>query len=148
MLTIIEKVLLLQNVDIFSAVATEQLAFLAAIAQEVNAEKNQVLYRENDRPDGLFIVVTGTVRVLRGGAEIGRFGPNHALGIWVLFDDQPRLATVETTEETSLLFIGRDDFYDVLAEHTEIVQELFKRLVRRLHRLADGIDPKLWQPAF
>src|SRR5207247_736001 len=35
MLTIVEKVLLLQNIELFSLITSEQLSFLAAIAEEI-----------------------------------------------------------------------------------------------------------------
>lgn len=140
MLTTIEKVLLLQNIELFSSVTSEQLSFLAAIAEEVLVEPNRVLYRQDDPPDGLYIVVSGSVRMERGGEEIDRIGINRAFGVWALFDDAPRLTTAETAEETRLLFVGRDDFYDVLSDHMDIVEGLFKQLVQRLRQLAKVIE--------
>ncbi|MBI4483856.1 MAG: cyclic nucleotide-binding domain-containing protein [Acidobacteria bacterium] len=140
MLTLIEKVLLLQNIELFSHVTLEQLSFLAAIAQELLIEPARELYRENDAPDGLYVVISGAVSMRRGQEEIDRIGPNGSFGVWALFDDEPRLTTAETLEESRLLFVPREDFYDVLSDHVDIVQGLFKHLVQRLRRLATVID--------
>jgi CRP-like cAMP-binding protein len=148
MLTVIEKVLLLQSVEVFSELPTEQLSILAAIAQEGTAEPRQVIYQENDSPDGLYIVIKGTVRMSRGPHEIARVGANQAFGILALFDNGPRAVTAETTEETDLLFIGRDEFYDVLSDNVELVEELFRHLVRDLRRLTNNIDPSQWRLAY
>jgi CRP-like cAMP-binding protein len=148
MLTVIEKVLLLQSVEVFSEVPTEQLSILAAIAQEGSAGPRQVIYEENDSPDGLYIVIKGTVRMSRGSQEIAQVGANQAFGVWALFDNEPRLTTAETTEETDLLFIGREEFYDVLSDNVELVEELFKRLVQRLRRLTNTLNPNVWRLAF
>lgn len=140
MLTTIEKVLMLQNVKLFSDVTSEQLSFLAAIAEEVTVEPSRVLYREDDPPDGLYVVISGMVQMKRGEDEIDRIGPSSAFGVWALFDDAPRLTTALAIEETRLLYVGRDDFYDVLSDHVDIVEGLFKHLVQRLRRLAAAIE--------
>ncbi len=139
MLTVIERVLLLQNIDLFSHVTSEQVSFFAALAEETVIGPNQVLYRENDAPDGLYVVISGAVAIRRGNEEIDRIGPNGSFGVWALFDDEPRIATAVTAEESRILFISRDDFYDVLTDHVEIMQGLFKHLVLRLRGLAAAV---------
>jgi ATP:ADP antiporter, AAA family len=135
-MTIIERVLLLQGVDLFSNVTTHQLSFIAAIAEELPVEAGTVLYHENDAPDGLYVVISGAVMVNRNGDEIERIAPNGALGVWAVFDDQPRLTGAEVTETSRLLFVPREEFYEVLADHVEIVQGIFKQLVQRVRSVA------------
>jgi CRP-like cAMP-binding protein len=76
----------------------------------------------------------------RSGQEIDRIAANGTFGVWALFDDEPRLATAESVEETRLLFIPREDFYDVLSDHVEMVAGLFKHLVQRLRKLAVVVE--------
>jgi CRP-like cAMP-binding protein len=140
MLTIIEKVLLLQNIDLFSHVTSEQVSFFAALADEILVGADRILYRENDSPDGLYVVISGSVAMQRGKEEIDRIGPSGSFGVWALFDDEPRLTTAKTIEESRLLFVSRDDFYDVLSDHVDIVEGLFKHLVKRLRRLASVVE--------
>ena len=135
MLTNLEKVLLLQNVDSFSQVTLEQLSYLAAIAQEITVPPGEQLYREGDSPDGLYIVVSGSVLMRHSLQDIDRIMPNDAFGVWALFDDEPRLTTAETVEETRLLFVPREEFYSVLSDHVDIVAGLFKHLAQRLRKL-------------
>ena len=135
-MTIIERVLLLQGVDLFSNVTTQQLSFIAAIAEEMAMESGTVLYRENDAPDGLYVVISGAVVVSRDGDTIDRIGPNAPFGVWALFDDQPRLTNAEVSEASRLLFVPREEFYEVLADHVDIVQGIFKQLVQRVRSLA------------
>src|SRR5688572_20775322 len=140
MLTIIEKVLLLQGIDLFSYVTSEQLSFLAAIADEITIKPSQMLYRENDTPDGLYVVIDGSVSMRRGKEEIDRVGRNGSFGVWALFDDEPRVTTAVTLEESRLLFVPRDDFYEVLSNHVDIVEGLFKHLVQRLRRIVTAVE--------
>jgi CRP-like cAMP-binding protein len=123
-MTIIERVLLLQGVEVFSNVTTQQLSFIAAIAEEMPVEPGTVLYRENDAADGLYVVISGTVIMSRNGDAIERIGPNGSFGVWAVFDDQPRLTGAEVIETSRLLFVPREEFYEVLADHVEIVERV------------------------
>ena len=93
MKTIIEKVILLQNVDIFSEVPTEQLAYLAAVAEEVSFEAGEVVYEEESPSQEMFMVLEGRVCLHRGDTEVTSAAANDAFGTWALFDDEPRLVT-------------------------------------------------------
>ena len=140
MLTAIEKVMFLQNVDIFSEVPTEQLAYLAAIAEEVTFLKGEDINREEDPADSLYLVLDGKVSLHREGNEITSTGPMEAFGTWALFDEKYRVVSATTSEETKLLRVDREDFYDILTDHVQIIEGIFKTIVKRLRRLLERID--------
>ncbi len=135
MLTIIEKVIFLQNVDIFSEVPSEQLAHLAAIAEEVTYEQGEDIFKEQEPPDALYLVLTGKVRMHRGGEDITVAGEKEAFGTWALFDDERRVATATALEETRLLRVDREDFVDLLADYVRITQGVLKAMAGRLRSL-------------
>ena len=139
-LSVIEKVIALQNVDIFGDVPSEQLSYLAAIAEEITAMEGDVLYREQDPADGLYLLLEGKVRLDRAGNEISLAGSGDAFGTWSLFDEEPRVVTATATEESSLLRIDREDFIDLLADHLQITQGVLKSMVKRLRGLMDRVN--------
>lgn len=140
MLTTIEKVLLLQGIDLFSFISSQQLSFLAAITQEIRVDPGQQIYLENDPPDGLYLVISGSVVMQRANREIDRIRANGTFGVWALFDDEPRLTSAVTLEESRLLFVPREEFYEVLSDHVDIIGGLFKHLVQRLRRLVTAAE--------
>jgi CRP/FNR family cyclic AMP-dependent transcriptional regulator len=140
MLTILEKVLLLQTVDLFGRLTSEQLSYVAAIAAELSCPRGQIIYTEGELADGLFIIISGSVLMRRNGEEIGRQSQGDAFGVWALLDDEPRLTTAEAREETRLLFVSRDDFYEMLSGHLEVVEGIMKHLAQRLRRIASVIE--------
>jgi CRP-like cAMP-binding protein len=143
MLTVIEKVITLQNVDVFAKVGTEELAYLAAIAEERTYSANEAIYREGDAPDALYLVLDGEVRLHRDDQEIARAEAREAFGTWALFDDEPRVASATARTETRVLRIDRDEFIDLLADHVQITQGILKTMVGRLRGLLErvGIEP-------
>jgi CRP-like cAMP-binding protein len=135
MLTIVEKVIFLQDVDVFSEVPSEQLAYLAAIAVEDTFASDTVIYREDDAAEAMYLVVEGRVRLHRGGMEIKVAQRGDAFGTWALFDEEPRVSAAMALQETQALRVNRDDFIDLLADNVGITQGVLKALVRRVRGL-------------
>lgn len=135
MLTTVEKVLLLREVDIFSQVSTEELAYLAAILEERPFAAGEVVYQHQDPADAMYLVASGRVRVHREQLEITTAGQGQAFGTWALFDEEPRLSAATTAEDCLLLRLDKEDFIDLLADNVEITQGVLKALVKRMRSL-------------
>ena len=139
MLTIIEKVIVLQNVEVFSEIPTEQLSYLAAIAEDVSFPPDEVIYKCDEPSDALYVVLEGKVRLYREREEIAVAGAKDAFGTWALFDETPRVASAATTEATRLLRIDREDFLDILSDYVQITESILKSLVGNLRGLLDRV---------
>lgn len=139
MLTTIEKVILLQSVDIFSQVPTEQLAYLGAIAREVEYAAGQIIYREDEPADSLYFVIEGAVRLHKAEQEITTAISDQAFGTWALFDEETRLLTATAVENSRLLRVDREDFLEILADHVQISQGILKTLAGRLRNIVDRV---------
>ncbi len=133
--TVVEKVLLLQNVDLLSAARTEDLAVLAAIAEEVLYPEGTVVFEEGQLADGLYVVIRGELVLTRNGKEMSRIGDRSTLGAWDLIEGGPRVFGTYAAAETLLLRVERQDFDDLLMDYPELGQSILKGLVRRFRRL-------------
>ena len=134
-MTTIEKVIALQDVDIFSQVSTEELAYLAAIATEHRYTAGAVIYNEKDAADSMYLVVDGRVRLHKEELDITESGPGQAFGTWALFDEEPRVSAATALDEVMVLRLDKDDFIDLLADNVEITQGVLKALVSRVRGL-------------
>jgi CRP-like cAMP-binding protein len=139
MYSTIEKVIFLQGIDVFSQVRTDDLAYLAAIADEVSFPPGSELYKVDEPSDSLYLIIDGKVRLHRGGQEIAVLGAREALGTWALFDTQPRVATATALEDTLALRLAREDFYELLSDHVRIIEAVLRVLASRLRSLADRV---------
>ena len=139
MLTVIEKVIILQNVDVFLEIPTEQLAYIAAIAEEVTYMKDETVYKAEDHADAMFLVLEGSVRLHLDGKEVTVAGVEDTFGTWALFDEEPRVVNATSIEDSTLLHIDREDFYDLLADNVQITQGIFKTLVKRMRKLISRV---------
>jgi len=135
MLTIVDKVLCLQNVDIFNHVTTEDLAYIASIAKELQLPEGTTIFKQDQPADSMYVIVGGRVRLHKNEQEILVAGEQEAFGTWALFDTEPYIMTATAVEDVHLLQIDQDGFYDLLSDHIEITQSIFKALVQRTKRL-------------
>jgi CRP-like cAMP-binding protein len=87
--------------------------------------------------DALYVILDGGVAISRDGIELHVARQNEVLGAWALFDPEPMNVTAKTVEDTRLLRIGRDDFYDLLSDNSEITASIFSMLVRRFRQLVE-----------
>jgi CRP-like cAMP-binding protein len=100
-------------------------------------EPDQVVIREGDRGDELFIVLQGKVRVSRGGELLTRFGAGEHFGEMALIRSVPRSATVTSDGNSELIVIRRTEFFEILRKEHEIA---VKMLWQFLGVLADRLD--------
>jgi CRP-like cAMP-binding protein len=150
-LTPVERVLILKGADLLKEVAPRHLLALAEVAREVEASSGDVIFREEDPADVLFMVVEGRVRLSVNGRPTSEVGAGESFGTWALVDDSGRGQRAECLEDTLMLALHRDEFYDVAAGDLTLLQELVRVLAKRLRALAsrpeearvegEGVEP-------
>ena len=137
-LNIVEKVIALEGVELLHNLSPEQLARIGTIAHEEKFPPNKVVLDPARPADGLYVIVDGAVELTRNGQALTVARQNDVLGAWALFDESdPMPVTAKTTEDTRLLRIGRDDFYDLLSDNSEITSAIFSTLVKRFRKLVE-----------
>ena len=87
---------------------------IASIAKEVRYAPGKVVIGPETTLDALYVILEGAVSITRDGIELHVAHQNEVLGAWALFDPEPMSVTAKTIEDTRVLSIGRDDFYDLL----------------------------------
>jgi CRP-like cAMP-binding protein len=124
-------------VDLLKNLSAEQLARIASIAHEVRLAPGKVVLAPDVNPDALFVILEGAVSISRDNVELHVAKDNEVLGAWALFDPEPMAVTAKTIQDTRLLRIGRDDFYDLLADNSEITAAIFAMLVKRFRQMVE-----------
>jgi CRP-like cAMP-binding protein len=132
MLSIVEKVLFLKSVDLFSKISGEDLSRLAGIAEEVTFAQDELIFPEGEIGDTLYLIVDGSVMIHRQEKEIKRLGAKEAFGEMAILDNEPRNASVTALTDVTCLKIDRQDFYELMSEKVEIAYGIIRVLMSRL----------------
>ena len=112
MLTPVERVLALKNIDLLAQVGPRQILGLARLVREIELWQGQVIFSETDRADAIYVVVQGRVRISVETRTMSEVGPGQAFGTWALVDDSERGQRAECIQDGLAVALDRDDFYD------------------------------------
>lgn len=96
------------------------------------AARGEILAREGEPGDSLFLIRSGEVEIVKGGAAIGRRGPGEWVGEMSLLDDAPRSATMRAGSEVEILELGHEDFTAILHRRPGLLRPLLRQIVSRL----------------
>ena len=130
-LTTLDRAIRLQKVELFSDLETDALVLIAALAKQIHRDAGEALFSENTPSKALYVLLSGQVEMSRGGHPMFTVGKDETIGNWALLDEQPNVVTATPVEESWLLEIDREDFYDLLADPFEVtdVSETHPKLV-------------------
>jgi CRP/FNR family cyclic AMP-dependent transcriptional regulator len=117
---------------------------ISAQREEITIPKGSVIFRQGDPGNEMFVISQGRVRLTIGTAghekEVAVFGPGDFFGELSLLSDEPRSATAEVVEDTTLLAIGRDVFAMMVQDDLDIVFRMMNIQGQRLSRTNEPIQ--------
>src|SRR5438105_2299891 len=122
---------LLRTMDIFEALAAEEMETIAQLLRERRLAEAEVLCRQGDPGDALFIVTGGRIRLSTtdpSGNEkvLTYFTDGQFFGEMSLLTGAPRSATAIAETDSQLLVLDKHAFDDLLASHAQIMREMLK----------------------
>lgn len=129
---LIERVAALHKAPIFADLYDHTLAEIAQIVEEVSVEPGDVIIREGDLENWMFVLVEGRARVDIGGSEVAIIEPGASVGELAVLDPGPRAATVTALDPSLLFRIGQKPFREVMHEQPEVMATLLVMLTRML----------------
>ena len=141
-----KSVEMLRKLDVFSDLTFREALEVDQLLHERVYEKGEIIFQEGDIGQGIFVIVSGRVRVDASHQSLKQalpeFGPGEMLGELTLFEDAPRLATAIATERTVMVALLRAEFSSLLTRNTKIGVKILARmsatLCRRVRRLILG----------
>jgi CRP-like cAMP-binding protein len=134
--------------DLFAAAPRAALEQLARSCEEVSLAAGEVVIREGDVANALYVIVDGEVDVSARGEgtrsrHLRTMGPRSYFGEIGILRGVPRTATVRTTEPCRLWRISAEEFSEALSSNAASASMLSlasSRLARSHPRLAAAAD--------
>jgi putative ABC transport system ATP-binding protein len=121
----------LKTIEPFSALDPAELAPLAEAATLRHFEAGEVIIREGEVGEELFLISEGEVEVLRHDHEVARLGPADFFGEASLISGEPRNATVVATEPLDAYVVPKEDLAMAMKKSTRFRQQLRRFFLRR-----------------
>ena len=131
-----KSVEMLRRLDVFSDLSFRETLELDELLHERVYEKGEIIFQEGDIGQGIFVVVSGKVRVDASHRSLKQalpeFGPGEMLGELTLFEEAPRLATAVAMERTVMVALLRAEFSSLLTRNTKIGVKILARMCTTL----------------
>lgn len=141
----IEKVMILRSVALFSGLPNQFLADIAEVLGEREVEQGEVVIREGEMGDQVFVIARGRFDVTHSGRRVATLGPREVFGELAVLDPEPRAATVTAASEGLLFSLDHEHLDDLMAGSMEIAHGLIRMLCRRIRetneRVAAAANP-------
>ncbi len=132
----------LSEAPLFSELDSEATQALLDSMEETQLPRGEVLFREGDAGDRVFVVIEGKVKLGRQSADgrenlLAILGPGQMFGELSLFDPGPRSATVTAVTDSVLWWLSHERLLAWLDGRPEVARGMLSQLASRLRRAND-----------
>lgn len=129
-----EVIGLLCEIDGFGGLEPDVLDRIARTAEYLNLSRGEVLIKEGDAADALFIVLRGRFTVLLDGRAIAEISKGEPLGELAFFAGGTRTATVMAARDSAVMVLRREIYNGLAAEIPALANGILAAVSRRLAR--------------
>ncbi len=127
----------LKKVALFEGLTSDQLQKVAAIAKDRKLNAGDHVFKEGERGDEFFVIMSGKVRISKNVPGVGEealaiLDPGSYFGEMALIDDTPRSADAIAHIPSTLAVIKRDQLDALMFTDKDIAYILLWTFVRTL----------------
>jgi len=123
--------------------AEQDVELLRRSSQRKHLERGEVIVKEGQSPEAIFIVQEGFISVRAGGVTVGYFGPGQILGEISFVERRSASATVVAEGDAVVDRIDGAELEALLATHPDMASRFYRSLAvilsRRVRALSQGV---------
>ncbi len=131
-LLLIERVLLLKSLSLFSDTPETILAEIAHLMVEVPVAEGTMIVEEKEPGDCMYIIFSGNVGIYKGSELLATLEEKDFFGELSLLDTETRSASVKAKTDCVLFRIDQEPFYALMETRPEVVKGVIKILCKRI----------------
>ncbi len=126
---------------LFGSLSEDTLTAIEPLAQWIQLARGESLFQQGDASDGLCVVVSGRLQVVRENKDgttivIGEASPGESIGEMGFFTREPRTADVIAIRDSLVVKFSTEAFERIIASHPGIVRDLMRMQIGRLKGIA------------
>jgi len=139
-----EAVAAIKRIPLFAGFDASTLKLLAFSSSYLTLRPGEVLFRQGDPSDSVYLVDDGEVEVVgyHEGHEviIARLGRHQLLGEMGVFRSGPRTATLRAARETKLLRFEADIFLQLVTGNADAALAVMRNLSDKLAMSTEALE--------
>ncbi len=126
-------------ISLFARLEKDDLERLGKSVVQRKFTKGDAIVKEGEQAVAFYVIVSGSVDVMKGGEKVGEKRAGEPFGEMALLDGYPRSTTVIAAEDTECLVMTRWDFTAELKSSNSIALAMLPELSKIIRRL-EGED--------
>lgn len=138
-LSVMDRILLLRQVPMFSGLSPDDLERIAEIAEEQLFLDQSLLCREGEQGDTLFVITSGKVDVIAGAGKqetvLATRGIGDFVGEMAILESAPRSATLKARGSVRVLVINGNTFKTILLDRPEVAVSALRQMSKKIREL-------------
>jgi CRP-like cAMP-binding protein len=127
-----EKKRILRTVNMFAEGDDDTLMEVVHLIEDVQVPAGELIIRQGDIGDCMYIIVEGKVRVFQGEHTLNFLGRRQVVGELAVLDSEPRVASVAAVEDTHMWRLDQKELYDLMSHRVEVTRGIIHALCQQL----------------
>lgn len=121
-LLLIERVMLLKELELFQSIPGELITYLAECFEEIKVKLGTTLLSEGDSGmEPMYIVLEGEIDIYKGDQKVGEVSKNEIIGEKNLIESDKFDFTALTRNECTLLLIRKEELLNLMSKHIQLI---------------------------
>ena len=130
----------LQKIPMFRDVAAAKLKLFAMSGNHISYDAGDVIFRQDDDPDAVYVILEGIVDIIREGPDqdrirLAQLGEGTMVGETGVLCARERTATVEAATPVCVLQIDKHTFNQVIGEVPQLSLAIARELANRIEEM-------------
>jgi len=131
----------LREVPLFSELSVADFRQIMALSNLIKVKKNDFIFHEGDKFKGLYVVIKGSVKIFKISREGKEYilhfiSPPNIFGDVPLFTGGDCPADVQSLEDSTLLFVPKNEFLNLLQNNSDLSIKIMSGFAARLKSLS------------
>ncbi|OGP58036.1 MAG: hypothetical protein A2V67_11160 [Deltaproteobacteria bacterium RBG_13_61_14] len=140
----------LAKIPLFQELEELELDEVARIAVKEDFGPGDIIFREGDQGDKLFLILEGKVAIVKlvpgkGSQTLASLNPGDYFGEMALIDEAPRSAGAVAEGAATLLVLNKPDLDALLESSSAVAAKLYKIFVKTLTERLRATNDKIKQ---
>lgn len=134
----LEKVIILRNCILFKDLPGESLLAIAAETQTASFAAGDIIYKEGDFSEGLYVVCSGEVELTRENNKLQTVREYQFFGFMGVIQNNPYYATATAIQACQMLYLDKatfdrilEDLPDVLLSFTHVLSNYLTHILEK-----------------
>ena len=136
-----ENMDLLRSISFLKDLTTGELIKINILTENISFREGDEIMQEGTPCKAIYIVKSGSVRIMKGGAHLETVEAGEPLGEIAFFDKGPRSASIVAATDTTMIKLAADTFDQLMAMDRELAVKIYRSVIMTLcRRLRDATE--------